>query len=62
MTKDQALALFGDRSSLATALGVTPARVSQLPATLPQRDVDRIVGAALRLGLIRKLGDLAKAA
>jgi hypothetical protein len=53
MTKTQAIALFGSARKLAMALGVTKARVHQLPPELPLRDQDRIVGAALRVRVIR---------
>ncbi|MBL4766418.1 MAG: hypothetical protein JKY94_01655 [Rhodobacteraceae bacterium] len=55
MLKTDAIALFGTGlKPIATALGVTPARISQLPAILPREYVDRIVGAALRTGVDEK--------
>ena len=52
MTKAEAIKLFGDTGAdLARALGLTRARISQIPdGDLPQDIVDRINGAALRLG------------
>lgn len=47
--------MFGGMTELAQALGVDRSRISQWPpeGDLPQRDADRVMGAALRLGLIQ---------
>lgn len=56
MTKSEAIALFGTSGAdLARALGLTRGRISQLPEELPQEVVDRINGAALRLGIAPKV-------
>lgn len=54
MTKQQAIAVFGSGTALARALGITKSAVSQWPDDLPQRTIDEINGAAMRLGLIAK--------
>lgn len=54
MTKREAINLFGYRhKDLAEALGVTEGRISQLPDELKPEQVDRVLGAALRLGRLR---------
>jgi UTP--glucose-1-phosphate uridylyltransferase len=55
MTRQDAIELFGSLQSLADALGVDRSRISQWPpdGELPLRDSDRVMGAALRLGLLR---------
>jgi hypothetical protein len=55
MNKSDAIRIFGSGAELARSIGVTRGRVSQLPEKLEQRDIDRIMGAALRLGLEKKL-------
>lgn len=50
LTKQQAVELFGNQSSIARALGFTRGAISQWPGQLTQRQSDLIVGAALRLG------------
>lgn len=60
MLKSQAIALFGGAPQLAEALGVTRQRVYQMPKRLRPFEVDRVVGAALRLGKIEKAADVAK--
>jgi hypothetical protein len=58
MTKQQAIKLFGGTpGDLARGLGVTRQRIAQLPLRLTPREVDRVVGAALRLGLIKRRDD-----
>ena len=53
MTKTQAIALFGARQQdLAAAIGVSRGRISQWPDVLTQRQVDIVIGAAVRLGLL----------
>lgn len=51
MTKKQAIALFGTPKDIALALGVSRQRIYMWPDRLAQHDVDRVVGAALRLGV-----------
>lgn len=52
MLKIDAIALFGTGlRPIADALGVSVARISQLPETLPQAYEDRVIGAAMRLGI-----------
>ena len=52
MDKAEAIKIFGSLIELARALGVTPSRISQLPEVLNQKDADRVVGAAVRLGRV----------
>lgn len=54
LTVDQAVRIFGSQVGLADALGVTSARISQLRRheVLPHYVSDRVVGAALRLGVL----------
>lgn len=52
MTKTAAVGMFGDVASLASALGITRQAIYQWPEELPQDQVDRINGAAMRLGII----------
>jgi UTP--glucose-1-phosphate uridylyltransferase len=51
MNKADAVSIFGSVANLAAALGVTRQAIYKLPESLHQRDADRIVGAAIRLGL-----------
>ena len=51
MNKRQAKNLFGGRDQdLARAVGVTRSAVSQWKDELTQEQIDRVMGAALRLG------------
>jgi transcriptional regulator with XRE-family HTH domain len=51
MTKTEAISIFGTRQQdLADAVGVTRSAVAQWPESLPQRQIDIVVGAAVRLG------------
>ena len=51
MKKSDAITLFGNRQrDLAEALEITESAVSQWPDDLPQSTIDRVVGAAVRLG------------
>jgi len=52
-TKRQAINLFGGKQELARALNVTPQAIYSLPAKLTRRKQDEIVGAAIRLGLVK---------
>ena len=57
MTKTQALKIFGGRQEAAAALGYTPEALRVWPHRLRQRQVDLVVGAAYRLGLMSRLPD-----
>jgi len=50
MKKKEALSIFGGTRGLAEAIGVTYQAIYQWPDELEQQQIDRIVGAALRLG------------
>jgi hypothetical protein len=50
MTKQQAIALFGDGAALGRALGITKGAISQWPDDLDQGKTDRVIGALIRLG------------
>ena len=52
MTKTDAIQLFGSQTALARALGLTDSAVSQWPEELTQERIDRVTGAAIRLGLL----------
>lgn len=51
MKKREAAKVFGNQSKLAKALKISKSAVSQWPEDLPESIADRIIGAALRLGL-----------
>ena len=52
MRKSEAISLFGrTQNDLARALGITKSAVSQWPEELDQEKTDRVLGAALRLGV-----------
>ena len=54
MRKEIAIAMFGrTQSDAARALGISRQAVSQWPEELRPEQVDRVVGAAVRLGLWR---------
>ena len=51
MEKNEALRIFGGRiADLARALEITPQAISQWPDELDQERIDRVIGAAVRLG------------
>jgi len=52
MTKSEAIKIFSSVASLAGALGISRQAVYKWPNDLPQEQVDRIVGAAIRTGRI----------
>ena len=55
MTKSDAIRIFGSTvTEMAAAIGVTRSAVSQWPEQLTQPQIDRVVGAAVRLGKWRK--------
>lgn len=52
MTKDEAASIFGGtQAAMARALGLTRGAVAQWPIELTDDQIDRIVGAATRMGL-----------
>ena len=52
MTKQEAIELFGGgHRALAEALGISRSAVSQWPQELDQEREDRVIGAAVRLGI-----------
>jgi hypothetical protein len=56
MTKTEAKAIFdGNGAALGRAIGVQRARISRLPEELDQSTTDRVIGAAIRLGLLDRL-------
>ena len=52
-TKRQAVALFGSPGKMAQALNSSPQAIYMLPAKLARKKQDEIVGAAIRLGLVK---------
>ncbi|MFY2857482.1 Cro/CI family transcriptional regulator [Achromobacter xylosoxidans] len=50
MTKQDAIKAFGSGAALGRALGITRGAVSLWPTELDQARIDRVRGAALRLG------------
>lgn len=56
MSKQEAIAVFGrTAAALARAIGVTRGRISQWPDQLEQHQIDRVLGSAVRLGVMDKL-------
>ena len=54
MTKREAIAMFGStHQALADAVGVTRAAITQWPDELRVDQIDRVIGAAVRLGKLR---------
>jgi hypothetical protein len=52
MNKSDAIRIFGSTvTEMAKAIGVTRSAVSQWPEELRQEQTDRVIGAAVRLGL-----------
>jgi hypothetical protein len=54
MTKQDAITMFGEVKHLAAVLGITQQAIYQWPSELPQSYVDRINGAAMRIGIAVK--------
>ena len=53
MNKTAAIQLFGGKQrDLARALNITQGAISQWPEQLTQRQIDLVMGAALRLGRV----------
>jgi len=50
MTKQEAIEMFGTGAALARALGITRGAISLWPSVLYQARIDRVRGAAMRLG------------
>jgi hypothetical protein len=50
LTKQQAIAIFGDGVRLAEALGLTKGAISQWPDDLDQKRTAMVIGAAVQLG------------
>ena len=51
MTKNEAAEIFGNKTKLAAAVGVTKSAISQWPDMLTQEQEDRVIGAMVRLGI-----------
>lgn len=51
MTKNQAVQMFGGVPALADALGITRQAIYQWPEVLDIERADRLIGAAVRLGI-----------
>lgn len=52
MTKTEAVQLFGEsQAALGRAVRLSRARISQWPEQLEQAQIDRVLGAAVRLGV-----------
>lgn len=63
MTKQEAIDLFGGKvKDLAQAMGVVSQAISQWPDELPQDYVDRVIGAAMRLGKTKQAIQFVKSA
>jgi hypothetical protein len=57
MTKKEAIKLLGGKQRhVAQALEITESAVSQWPEELSQATADRVLGAAIRLGLVAQDG------
>lgn len=61
MKKHEAISLFRTVKELATALDITPQAIYQWPDELPQEQVDRVTGAAVRLGKFKSPNPLQRA-
>lgn len=55
MTKRQAIYIWGNQRRTALALGITRQSIHAWPDVLPQWQIDRVIGAALRTGRVDKL-------
>ena len=53
MKKQDAIKLFGETKDLASVLGITRQAIYQWPDYLNQEQIDRIIGAAIRVGIIQ---------
>jgi len=61
MKKSDVYPIFGSLNKTAEALGVTQQAVSNWPATLEQRHIDRLIGASLRVGKYKAMKRLVQA-
>ena len=61
MTKSEAIHLFVSVSELASALGISRQAVYKWPDPLPQEQADRIIGAAIRTGRMKRPSGFGKA-
>jgi transposase-like protein len=50
MTKQQAAAIFESKAGLARALGISRQAINQWPDQLEERQINEVIGAAVRLG------------
>lgn len=50
MTKQQAAELFESKAALARALGISRQAINQWPDQLQERQINEVIGAAVRLG------------
>lgn len=55
MRKDEAADVFGNQTKMAEALGLTKGAVSQWPDKLTDRQMNEVIGAAVRMGLSDRL-------
>ena len=62
MTKRDAIELFKDVKTLASAIGVTRHAIYMWPEVLPQYKEDQVIGGAVRLGLIKTINQTENAA
>lgn len=62
MTKSEAIQLFTSVPALAHALGISRQAIYKWPDPLPQEQADRVIGAAIRTGRLRKPASLDKKA
>ncbi|MFK5950902.1 MAG: Cro/CI family transcriptional regulator [Methylococcales bacterium] len=52
-TKTKAIELFGSQAELGRALGITRSAIGQWPEIFNHRQINEVLGAAIREGLIR---------
>lgn len=52
MTKQKAKQIYGNVKHLSEKVGFSPSYFYQLPDPLPQREADRLIGAAVRVGIL----------
>ena len=53
MKKSDAIELFGSGAALGRAVGLSRGRIAQWPERLSEDQTNRVIGAAVRQGLIR---------
>lgn len=54
MTKQEAVSIFGSVAAMKMALGITHQAIYKWPEVLTQRQADRVMGAAARLGKLKR--------